>query len=256
MISKNKIKYIRSLQTKKYRDSLGVFIAEGPKVVCDIIKCHPSLLRQLYATKEWITNNDSYCNGLAEDIDIVEVSHEELAKISTLCNPQQVLAVFNKFNANLSVLNLNTELSLLLDGVQDPGNLGTIIRIADWFGIKNVICSHTTADIYNPKVIQATMGSVARVNVFYTSLQDVINAMPEGFPVYGTLLEGNNIYKESLEKYGFIVMGNEGKGVSPTIRNSITKGLRIPNFPETRATVDSLNVAVATAIVCAEFRRR
>lgn len=144
----------------------------------------------------------------------------------------------------------------MLDGVQDPGNLGTIIRIADWFGIENVICSADTADAYNPKVVQATMGSIARVNVTYMNLSVLFDSLPKDFPIYGTLLEGDNIYNQKLTEVGLIVMGNEGKGISPAIRNLVNRALRIPNYPEGRATADSLNVAIATAIVCAEFRRR
>lgn len=144
----------------------------------------------------------------------------------------------------------------MLDGVQDPGNLGTIIRIADWFGIENVICSADTADAYNPKVVQATMGSIARVKVTYMNLSVLFDSLSKDFPIYGTLLEGDNIYNQELTEVGLIVMGNEGKGISPAIRNLVNRALRIPNYPEGRATADSLNVAIATAIVCAEFRRR
>lgn len=151
---------------------------------------------------------------------------------------------------------LAEKLTLVLDGVQDPGNLGTIIRIADWFGIEDIICSKDTVDVYNPKVVQATMGSIVRVRVSYMDLKQLFEAIPPTLPVYGTLLEGNNMYSEQLSHNGIIIMGNEGKGISPQIRQFITKGLRIPNYPEGRDTADSLNVAVATAIICAEFRRR
>ena len=140
--------------------------------------------------------------------------------------------------------------------MQDPGNLGTIIRIADWFGITSVVCSRDTADIYNPKVVQSTMGSIARIKTFYTDLKEFISTLPAGTPVYGTLLEGENIYSQELTGNGLIVMGNEGKGISPEIRQLISRGIRIPNYPPGRETADSLNVAVATAIVCAEFRRK
>ncbi len=151
---------------------------------------------------------------------------------------------------------LADKLTLVLDGVQDPGNLGTIIRIADWFGIEDIICSKDTVDVYNPKVVQATMGSIARVRVSYMDLKQLFEVLPPTLPVYGTLLEGNNMYSEQLSHNGIIIMGNEGKGISPQIRQFISKGLRIPNYPEGRDTADSLNVAVATAIICAEFRRR
>ncbi|MBR5689129.1 MAG: RNA methyltransferase, partial [Prevotella sp.] len=147
-------------------------------------------------------------------------------------------------------------LSLALDGIQDPGNLGTIIRIADWFGIETVVCSPDTADAYAPKVVQATMGSLARVKIVYQDLAELIDALPTDFPVYGTLLDGRDIYAETLTPHGLIVMGNEGNGISPEIARKITRRLLIPNYPADRPTADSLNVAIATAITCAEFRRR
>ena len=188
--------------------------------------------------------------------EIIEVTEEELTKASFLCHPQQVLAVFKMLDSHVDTNLLTSKLTIVLDGVQDPGNLGTIIRIADWFGIENVICSADTADAYNPKVVQATMGSIARVNVTYMNLSVLFDSLPKDFPIYGTLLEGDNIYNQELTEVGLIVMGNEGKGISPAIRNLVNRALRIPNYPEGRATADSLNVAIATAIVCAEFRRR
>jgi TrmH family RNA methyltransferase len=166
-----------------------------------------------------------------------------------------VLAVFETALPHPSTA--DDELRLALDGVQDPGNLGTIIRIADWFGIGTIYCSLDTADAYNPKVVQATMGSIARVHIIYTDLLEWFDSLPADTPVYGTLLDGKNIYQQSLVTSGaVIVMGNEGNGISPAVRSRITNALRIPNFPEGRATADSLNVAIATAITCSEFRRR
>ena len=148
------------------------------------------------------------------------------------------------------------QLNLALDGVQDPGNLGTIIRIADWFGIEHIYCSQDTADVYNPKVVQATMGSIARVKVEYGDLNALIGSLPADVPVYGTLLDGDNIYEEKLENRGFIIMGNEGKGITKEMAQKVNHRLLIPNYPVGRATADSLNVAIATAITCAEFRRQ
>ncbi len=147
-------------------------------------------------------------------------------------------------------------LNLALDGVQDPGNLGTIIRIADWFGIENIYCSPETADVYNPKVVQATMGSIARVKVLYGDLMALFASLPADVPVYGTLLDGEDIYAQQLDNRGFIVMGNEGKGISPELTQRVNRRLLIPNFPPERPTADSLNVAIATAITCSEFRRQ
>ena len=147
------------------------------------------------------------------------------------------------------------QLVLALDGVQDPGNLGTIIRIADWFGIENIICSDNTADVYSPKVVQATRGSIARVKIHYTDLYNYIKELKIDIPVYGTLLNGENIYKQTLSHNGLVIMGNEGNGISPEIAKMINHKLFIPNYPAGHPTADSLNVAIATAITCSEFRR-
>lgn len=253
MISKNKIKYIHSLELKKNRDQNGEFVAEGPKVVGDIIASHPSCLRQIVATENWLNNHEAELKGIGCEVTVVDEG--ELSRTSFLCHPQQVLGVFKKFDSSFNAKELEKKLTLVLDGVQDPGNLGTIVRIADWFGIENVVCSRDTADIYNPKVVQATMGSIARVNVVYTQLNEFFDSLPSSLPVYGTLLEGENMYSHKLSANGVIIMGNEGKGISPAIRQRITNALRIPNYPPERETAESLNVAIATAIVCGEFRR-
>lgn len=230
MISKSKIKLIRSLETKKGRGKLKLFVAEGPKIVDDLIHAKFEL-EELY-----------------EDI-------EDIKKISFLQHPQSKLGLFKlKINQELRI-NSDKELILALDGIQDPGNLGTIIRIADWFGIKHIICSEETADCWNPKVVQATMGSIARVQIHYQNLISFINSLPSDYPIYGTLLNGENIYNENLTNTGLIIMGNEGKGISPLIKDRVTKKLLIPNFSHQESKAESLNVAVATAIVCSEFRR-
>ena len=254
MISKNKIKYIRSLELKKNRNKEGVFVAEGHKVVDDLLALQPALL--IVATAEWLKGKQ-----LGAETEVIEVTDEELKKVSFLQHPQQVLAVFRQEQATaidsfgFSGID-TTELSLALDGVQDPGNLGTIIRIADWFGITHIYCSQDTADVYNPKVVQATMGSIARVKVEYGNLLGLVESLSADVPVYGTLLDGENIYQQPLENRGLIVMGNEGKGISPALAQKVNRRLLIPNFPEGRPTADSLNVAIATAITCAEFRRQ
>ena len=247
MISKNKIKYIRSLELKKNRNKEGKFVAEGFKVVDDLLALQPADL--IVATQEWL-----HGKHLADQTEVIEVTEEELKKVSFLQHPQQVLAVFRQATSGDYSIN-TSELSLALDGVQDPGNLGTIIRIADWFGITHIYCSQDTADVYNPKVVQATMGSIARVKVEYGNLLGLVESLPEDVPVYGTLLDGDNIYQQQLENRGLIVMGNEGKGISPALAKKVNRRLLIPNFPEGRATADSLNVAIATAITCSEFRR-
>jgi RNA methyltransferase, TrmH family len=247
MISKNKIKSIRSLEHKKNRQREGVFIAEGPKVVGDLLKI--AEVKEILATKEWMEKNP-----LSERT--TEVNEAELTKISFLQHPQQVVAVFKIPQHVTDISIINTSLCLALDGVQDPGNMGTIIRIADWFGIKDIFCSQDTTDAYNPKVIQATMGSIARVRIHYIPLKDVISSLPVNTLVFGTFLDGKNLYSEKLSDSGLIVMGNEGNGISKEIGKLINSRLLIPNFPPERETADSLNVAVATAIICSEFRRR
>ncbi len=251
MISKNKTKYIHSLEMKKNRNRDGVFVAEGHKVVEELLVHSPAIT--IIATEEWLKGKT-----FPEATEVFCVDNDELQKVSLLQHPQQVLAVFaqdeNKF---FTAGDVDTKsLSLALDGVQDPGNLGTIIRIADWFGITDIFCSQDTADVYNPKVVQATMGSIARVKVRYGDLSILTDSLPSHFPVYGTMLDGNDIYETPLEKYGLIVMGNEGKGISSELAQKVTHKLLIPNFPQGRNTAESLNVAIATAVTCAEFRRQ
>lgn len=249
MISKNKIKYIRSLELKKNRNKEGKFVAEGHKVVDDLLALQAADL--IVATQEWLQGKQ-----LDPQTEVIEVSEEELRKVSFLQHPQQVLAVFKQHSNRMEGKKVGEKLCIALDGVQDPGNLGTIIRIADWFGIEDIFCSQDTADVYNPKVVQATMGSIARVNVNYVNLLEMIDSLPSSTPIYGTLLDGENIYQQVLSDNGIIVMGNEGKGISPELAKKVNHRLLIPNFPKGRATADSLNVAIATAITCSEFRRR
>ena len=187
--------------------------------------------------------------------EIIEVTPEELSRASLLKTPQEVLAVFEQPFYKLDFEAPSRSLCLALDGVQDPGNLGTIIRIADWFGIEDLFCSQNTVDVYNPKTIQATMGALSRVKVHYTDLIPFIQTL-HNVPVYGTFLDGDVIYQSELSPTGLIIMGNEGNGISPEIENIVTQRLYIPNYPKERKTSESLNVAVATSIICAEFRRR
>lgn len=245
MISKNKIKLVRALETKKGREKQGLFVAEGPKVVGDL---------------------------LAAGFELVELFEEEedIKKVSFLQHPQGKLGIFKlpeqtktkagecetTVGAERKVLLGENELALALDGVQDPGNLGTIIRVADWFGIERIFCSMDTADCWNPKVVQATMGSIARVKMYYLNLKELINSLPTDYPIYGTLLDGEDIYEEKLSANGLIVMGNEGNGISAAIRQRVNRKLLIPNFSVGTTRAESLNVAIATAVVCSEFKRR
>lgn len=249
MLSKNKIKYIHSLELKKNRKEEGVFIAEGHKIIDDLLGCFPC--RLLIATPAWLSAH-SFVNAA----EICEVTQEELSRASLQKTPQDVLAVFEQPAYEWNPRVIKDSLCLALDDVQDPGNLGTIIRLADWFGIEHIFCSIGTADAFNPKTVQATMGALARVKVHYCSLTQLIKNIGKEVPVYGTFLNGNRIYTEELSANGLIVMGNEGKGVSPEVESMINKRLYIPNYPQERKASESLNVAIATAIVCSEFRRR
>ena len=243
MISKNQQKYIRQLEQKKYRKREGCFVAEGTKVVGDLLKRYQPLA--LYATESW---------DAPKGVGYTLVSEEELQRVSFQQHPQQVLAIF-PIPQPTDPVSLRGSLTLALDGVQDPGNLGTIIRIADWFGIDTIICSEDTADAWNPKVIQATMVSIARVNVIYANLLELLDTLPSDYPVYGTFLDGENIYTQTLSGEGLIIMGNEGNGISDAVRAKVNRRLLIPDFHQ-GDTADSLNVAIATAITCSEFRRR
>jgi TrmH family RNA methyltransferase len=247
-LSNNKIKYIKSLKEKKFRNQYNCFVAEGEKLVFDLMetcKC------QIVAALPEIISSST-------DIDAEEIiiaSEVELNRATSLKTAPSVIAVFYQPQSDIIEQDFNKKLSLVLDGVQDPGNVGTIVRIADWFGIHNIICSYDCADVFNPKTVQATMGSIARVKVTYTDIIALINKYNK-LPVYGTFLGGKNIYEESLSKNGLIVMGSEGKGISSEVEKLVTDRLFIPNFPTDSNSSESLNVAVATAITCSEFRRR
>lgn len=253
MISKNQIKFIHALEQKKYRKQENSFVAEGPKLVGDILpffRC-----RLIAATEEWQNKHITRINELNHECTICTVNQDELKKISFQKTPQDVVAVFECRRRNLPETLNEEKLYLALDDVQDPGNLGTIIRLADWFGIEEIFCSTGSADVYNPKTIQATMGAIARVHVHYLDLTEFLQKQKH-LPLYGTALDGENLYLKELTKGGIIVMGNEGKGISAPVSSLLSQKLYIPNFPASRTTSESLNVAIATAIVCAEFRRR
>lgn len=254
-ISKNKIKWIHSLEMKKYRKETGCFLAEGPKLVGELLQGFSCQL--IAATPQWLNE----MKGALPACEVIEVTAEELAKASLQKSPQQVLAIFSlpeEMRTEAATMPMETPregLCLALDGVQDPGNLGTIIRLADWFGIEHIFCSQATADAFSPKCVQATMGALARVKLHYTSLPQLIAALPD-VPIYATLLDGENIYTQPLTRHGLIIMGNEGNGISDEVRSMVNRKLFVPNYPPTRSTSESLNVAIATAIVCAEFRRQ
>lgn len=240
-ISKAQVKWVRSLQMKKHRDEQGVFVAEGEKCVND--------LRQSFELLLHITPDNA--------------SSTEIEQMSSLRTPQGVIGVFRKRKDQVPTPTKlsDGQLLLALDGIQDPGNLGTIIRTCDWFGIYDILCTKDTADCYNPKVVQATMGALARVRVHYVNnLSEVLaQFQTAGYPVYGTLLDGKNMYVPTAiptKEKGIIVMGNEGNGISEDVRKLVTHPLLIPSYPANIPTSESLNVSIATAIVLAEFRRQ
>ncbi|MBR5205321.1 MAG: RNA methyltransferase [Bacteroidaceae bacterium] len=248
MLSKNKIKYIHSLELKKNRKEEHAFVAEGHKLVGDLLGHFPCKL--LVATHAWLERNP----GKKAD-EIIEVTQEELTRASLQKAPQEVLAVFEQPTYEMDASVVSQNLCLALDDVQDPGNLGTIIRLADWFGIEHIFCSQGTVDVYNPKTIQATMGALARVKLHYCHLPSFIASLKDT-PVYGTFLDGENMYGKNLSEHGLIVMGNEGNGISDEVGKLVNERLYIPNYPPQRETSESLNVAIATSVICAEFRRR
>lgn len=236
MISKNDIKEIRSLGQKKFRDERGLFVVEGEKLVEEALRSGFEVVAHYR---------------------IEDIGEEAMARISQLTHPSPALAIVRQpAPAPLSIA--PDELILALDGIRDPGNLGTILRIADWFGIRQVLASEDTVELYNPKVVQATMGAVFRVRVHYVDLPAVLRCRVQTglTDVYGTFLEGDNIYDVPLTQGGIIVMGSEAHGISAEVAATVTRKLFIPPFPADAHTSESLNVAVATAITCAEFRRR
>ncbi|WP_445717701.1 TrmH family RNA methyltransferase [Flavobacterium sp.] len=240
MVSKNQIKLITSLQQKKYRKQEQLFFAEGVKVVQELLNSNFEL-QDLFTTKEDFSS--------VSKNKVHAVSDLELKKISALTTPNTCLAVFKMPKAKNFV---ESGLILALDDVRDPGNLGTIIRLCDWFGIETLFCSEESVDIYNPKVVQATMGSISRVNVVYGSLEAFLTKTK--LPIFGTFMDGSNIYQEALPKEGFIVMGNEANGISPSVEKLVSERIAIPRFGNIQLT-ESLNVATATAIILSEFKR-
>ena len=242
MITKAEIQSIKALADKRGRVEQGAFIAEGEKLVAEL-RASDLVVRKVYATKP-----------LFSDAEVI--AERDMERISQLKSSNSTLAVVEIPHYDLSNANPKKNLVLALDRVQNPGNLGTIIRLADWFGITDIVCSADSADCFNPKVIQATMGAIIRVRVHYTSLPQWLEQQKDkGVSIYGTFLDGENIYKTEKGSCGVIVMGNEGQGISPECEKSVTHRLYIPPYPADCAGSESLNVAIATAITCSEFRR-
>ena len=230
-----------------YRRQQGVYLCDSPKLLAEALKWHAPV-------REIVVTAGTALPPLSGEIRTVEVPEDVMASISPMKTPQGALFTCALPEASVPPV-LPGSRYMVLDGVQDPGNMGTIIRIADWFGIDTILCSPDTADAFNPKVVQATMGSIARVRIVYTDLVAFCRKLPADYPVYGTLLDGSDIYRQPLTAHGIIVMGNEGKGISPALRQLVNRRLLIPQFGGAVG-AESLNVAIATAITCSEFRRR
>jgi TrmH family RNA methyltransferase len=259
MLTKSRLSLLRALRQKKYRNDHGLFVAEGDKLVPEILRSDFAV-ETVYATADWLKENSKIASKARET---VTINKDELARISSLVTPQRVLAVVAIPQYTLEEKELLNHYSLLLDGIRDPGNLGTIIRIADWFGIKDIICSPDSAEAWNPKVVQASMGSLLRVRLHEMEpvkfLENLKAASGGKMPVvYGTFMEGENIYKTAFDAAGVIVIGNEANGISAETEKMIGKKITIPLVPlynNEKGRPESLNAAVATAIVCAEVRR-
>lgn len=242
------IKLVRSLAAKKYRDDEGLFVAEGTKCVrdtWDAFQC-----RYLIATRAWYEQ----CGNASHYDKLVLAPKSQMARMSQFTTASDVLAVYEIPHREVNADEVRQGLNIVLDNIQDPGNLGTIIRLADWYGIHNIFANPTTVDVYNHKVVQATMGAISRVKVHYQDLEDLFDEYPE-LPIYGTFLDGENIYAKTLEPRGFVVFGNEGKGISAKVSARVTHRLLIPAAPHKGAGSESLNVGVAAAITVSELLR-
>ncbi len=250
MISKAQIKHVNSLKLLKFRKAATEFVVEGEKMVRELIMSNYQI-KALYALAAWLEANHELLS--AKNINAEKVSPKELARISSFKNPNQVLATSEIPDQSIQKINFE-DLVLILDNIQDPGNLGTIIRTAEWFGIKNIICSDDCVDLYNPKVIQATMGSFLRLNTHYTNLENFFKTeVPENLNIYGALLEGKNVYEQELTTKGILIIGNESKGISKEISKFVTHPIFIPAHAVSKA--ESLNASIAAAVLMSEFRK-
>lgn len=259
MLTKKELQFVNSLKQKKHREEHGLFIAEGTKIVEELLASEVEV-QQVFATQSFLEKN-----AINRHIAVTEVKEAELERLSALTTPNETLAVCCIPKHTFDKATLNGKLTLVLDNIRDPGNLGTIIRIADWFGIDTIICSPETVDVYNPKVVQATMGSIARIKLHYMQLPllfEELKAVSETCPmlhVYGALLEGDTLYSKNVLNEGLIVIGNESKGISEQVLPYITDKISIPSFSHYKSVsgeAESLNAAIATAIICSEFRRK
>ena len=252
MLSHNQIKYINSLKIKKFRQQHGTFIVEGEKGVSELL-AGPLKTVSIFALNEWLVQNEHSLKS--RDINYQLITADELKKVSDLITPNKVLAIAEMPAATAPDPITFSGMALALDGIRDPGNLGTMIRTADWFGIRQIICSTDSVDMYNPKVVQSTMGSFGRVNVTYTDLRAFIGALPDGFPVFGALLEGPDITEKIFTKAGIIVIGSESHGISKSLIPYVNEPIHIPRFSDsgTDNQAESLNASIANGIICFEI---
>jgi RNA methyltransferase, TrmH family len=241
MLAKPDVKYIQSLGQKKFRETEGVFVAEGPKIIEELFNTPGLRPVKIYALSQWFNEATSMRTSLPAS-DLIEIRESELERISFLSSPNKVLAIFRM--PQFQDISIDDKISIALDGIQDPGNLGTIVRIADWFGIRQVVCSPDCADIFNPKTVQSTMGSIGRVKVLYRDLIEFIRSLPE-LPLYAATLDGDNLYKMNRISAGLILVGNESKGISEKVLSLAERRITIPGS----GTAESLNAAVATGII-------
>ena len=245
MLSKSQISFIKSLHQKKYRKENGIFIIEGIKSIEEFILSNYQV-HSIY----YLAQYQSSLTALPANIKLFEVNNAELDKISTLQTPQGILALVHiPKPETMNTKSLKNAFTLVLDGVQDPGNMGTIIRTADWFGFKQIICSNNCVEVYNPKTVQATMGSLCRVNIFYEDLPSVLKAIE--IPIFGAVLDGKSMYKTDWGKEGLVILGNEGQGITPEVMKLINNPVTIPRT----GSAESLNVAISAAILCADISR-
>lgn len=250
MLSKARISLIKSLEFKKYRQINGLFVAEGTKIVTEIINSEFEIT-VLYATTNWLSQNDSELSNRA--FNIHEVNQKEIDKLSFLTSPQEAIALIKIPDQKISDYELFNNPVIFLDDIRDPGNLGTIIRTADWFGINHVVCSLNSVDVYNPKTVQATMGSISRVKVFYIDLPEILRNSEEKTSTYAATMDGENLFAADTLKNPWIFIGNESKGISDELLGKIKTKIAIPRFG---TKVESLNASVATAIILSEFKRQ
>ena len=249
MISKAKIKLIQSLKQKKNRDKYGLFVAEGKKTIEELLDTKLSV-SEIFCTQKALSQI-----VIHKDVKLTEVAKAEIKKITHLSTPTEIIGLF-KIPENDLLDSYNLNFILVLDGVQDPGNLGTIIRLADWYDIKSIVCSKNCVDVYNPKVIQSTMGSIFRVNVYSTDLESYLEqAKRKDFTIYGSFMDGETIYTESFDEKKILIMGSEGKGISDEVEKFVEKKIGIPASFKGNDGPDSLNVAIASAIIVSEMQR-